>query len=272
LTTVRSTLPVYRFERLTRYPLRHGVTGRYSELPGDGDVNIAGRLAREQALENRAAWAEEIGIDASAIVSGRQVHGNRVEVVDHSDAGRGAALIEEAIPATDAIVTQAIGLPLLVYTADCVPIIAYDPLRHALGLAHVGWRGTVSNVAGALVEGMQNAFESNPADLLVGIGPSIGPCCYEVGDEVIDAWMDLGLTGCDQAVIPRGDRSHLDLWHANRIALEAAGVRRDHIEHSGICTCCASDRYFSRRAANGHRGLFATIAALDVLPESGRDA
>ncbi|MGA7671127.1 MAG: peptidoglycan editing factor PgeF [Nitrolancea sp.] len=265
---VRSTLPIFRFDRLSQFPLRHGITGRHAAMPGDGDVNIAGRIEREQALGNRIAWAEEIGIEAESIVSGRQVHGSRVEVVDGSHRGCGAAFIDDAIPSTDALVTRTVSLPLLVYTADCVPLIAYDPSKHALGVAHAGWRGTVANVAGALVETMHDAFASNPADLIVGIGPSIGPCCYEVGDEVIDAWRESGIARLENAISKSNDRPHLDLWRANELALERVGVPLDHIEHAGICTRCESDRYFSRRAGVGHRGLFATIAALAPLSDS----
>ncbi len=269
---VRSTLPIFRFESFARHPLVHGVTGRHPSLPGEGDVNIAGRIPREDALANRAAWADEIGIDASAIVTGRQVHGNSVQIVNETHAGRGATFIEDAIPATDALVTRTVGLPLLVYTADCVPIIVYDASTHTLGVAHAGWRGTVSNVAGALVETMRDAFGSVPNELLVGIGPSIGPCCYEVGGEVIDSWQNLDIDRGDEAVIRSGDRVHLDLWRANELAFESAGVPLERIERSELCTRCESDRYFSRRSGVGHRGLFATIAALAPLTSFDKDA
>ena len=269
---VRSTLPIFQFQSFMRHPLVHGVTGRHPSMPGEGDVNIAGRIQREDALANRASWAEGIGVDASAIVTGRQVHGNGVQIVDETHAGRGAAFIDDAIPATDALVTRSVGLPLLVYTADCVPIIVYDPSTHSLGVAHAGWRGTVSNVAGALVETMSDAFGSVPNELIVGIGPSIGPCCYEVGDEVVEAWQSLGVERCDDAVIRNGDRVHLDLWRANELIFERAGVPLEHIERSELCTRCESDRYFSRRAGVGHRGLFATIAALKPLTNSDTNA
>ncbi len=262
------SLPIFRFERLGRYPIVHGITTRESRLPGDGDINIAGRLAREEAIENRSLWADRIGVDASAIVSGRQVHGNRVRIVDEEHAGRGACVIDDALTETDALATRSIALPLLVYTADCVPAIVYDPVEHALGLAHAGWRGTVANVAGALVTAMRAELGCDPSNLVVGIGPSIGPCCYEVGDEVIDAWLALGLEGANNAITRVSSRFHLDLWRANGLALETQGVPADQIEYSGVCTRCHSDRFFSRRAGTGHRGLFATVAAL--APRSDR--
>lgn len=253
---------LFRFEGLDAYPLIHAVTTRDPLLPGEGDINIAGRLPREDAIANRRNWAELIGVDADAFVAGRQVHGTHVEVVDERHRGFGALNIEDAIPQTDALITRTPGLPLIIYTADCVPLLVYDPEEHVLGLAHAGWRGTVGNIGGAIIRAMCAEFGSQPSNLIIKVGPSIGPCCYEVGDEVVDAWRASGLDPADEAVRPRRPRSHLDLWRANALALEAAGVSPDHIAHSGVCTRCHADRFFSRRAAQGHRGLFATIAQL----------
>jgi len=253
---------VYQFADLFDYPLIHGVTTRDLSLPGDGDVNIAGRLPLEDAFGNRRNWSLLLGVDAESLVCGRQVHGNTIQLVDERHRGCGADDIATALPATDGIITRTPRLPLMIFTADCVPVIVYDPVQHALGLAHAGWRGTVANIGGGMVAAMNAAFGSQPADLIVKLGPSIGPCCYEVGDEVISAWLDSGIERAIEAVKPAIPRAHLDLWSANRLAFESAGVRSDKIEHSGLCTRCHADRFFSRRAGQGHRGLFGTIAEL----------
>ncbi len=260
---------LFRFDGLARYPLIHAVTTRDPRLPGDGDINIAGRLPCDVAIANRRAWADLIGIDSTALVAGRQIHGTNVRAVDDHHRGFGAVQIEDAIPQSDALITRTIGLPLIIYTADCVPVLLYDPIEHALGLAHAGWRGTVGNIAGEVVAAMQAEFGTRPENLVVKLGPSIGPCCYEVGDEVIDAWRSSGIVQWSEAIVPKEPRAHLDLWRANELAFEAAGVPADHVEHSGICTCCHAKRYFSRRAAQGHRGLFATIAQLQPRPDGG---
>jgi YfiH family protein len=260
---------LFRFQGLERFPLIHAVTTRVPEMPGEGDINIAGRIPREDAIANRHAWAESIGIDANALVSGRQVHGTRVQLVDGAHCGRGAADIEDAIPQTDGLITRIPGVPLIIYTADCVPVLVYDPVEHALGLAHAGWRGTVGNIAGAIVSAMHAEFGSQPANLIVRLGPSIGPCCYEVGDEVIDAWRSSGIERFGEAIQPKEPRAHLDLWRANSLAFEMVGVPATQVEASGICTRCHADRFFSRRAGVGHRGLFATIAQLQPRPHGG---
>ena len=264
--TLESTA-VYQFDSLSTFPLLHGVTTRDPLLPGDGDVNIAGRLPLDDALANRRAWSDAIGVDAEALVTGRQVHGYAVRLVDEQHRGLGALDIAAAIPKTDALITRSPNLPLMIYTADCVPVVVYDPVQHALGLAHAGWRGTVGNIAGNLVASMRAEFGSDPADLCVGLGPSIGPCCYEVGDEVIAAWFASRLDSEALAVRTASPRAYLDLWRANSLAFEAAGVRSDKIEYSNLCTRCHADRFFSRRAGQGHRGLFATIGQLKPRPD-----
>lgn len=257
---------LFHFQGLDAFPLIHGVTTRDPSLPGDGDINIAGRLSREDAVANRRVWADLIGIDASALVAGRQVHGINVQVVDEQHRGHGAVRIEDAVPQTDALITRTPDMPLIIYTADCVPVLVYDPVEHALGLAHAGWRGTVGNIASAVVGTMAAEFGSQPENLIVKLGPSIGPCCYEVGDEVIAAWCASGIERFAEAIVPKEPRAHLDLWRANSLAFEAAGVPVDRIEHSAVCTRCHAERYFSRRAGQGHRGLFATIAQLQSRP------
>jgi copper oxidase (laccase) domain-containing protein len=109
---------------------------------------------------------------------------------------------------------------------------------------------------------MRDELGSRPSDILVGLGPSIGPCCYEVGREVIEGWDALGVDPERQAVIERSPRPYLDLWTANELALAAVGVPWTNVERAGICTRCHSQHFFSRRAGVGHRGLFGAIIAL----------
>ena len=135
--------------------------------------------------------------------------------------------------------------------ADCTPVLLADPRHKAVAAVHAGWRGSAVRAASAAVHAMQHAFDTRPGDLLAGIGPAIGPCCYEVGQDVVDAFADRPELISD---------SRLDLWQANRQALIEAGVPAEQIEMANICTQCESERFFSHRANGGvPAGRFAGI-------------
>lgn len=255
------------FRQIAARPgVRHGITRK---LPGwwrEGDVSLSTGGDPARVLATRRAWGAAIGVDVAAAVAARQVHGNHVAAVGVAERGRGAVALAEGIPATDALITDAPGVPLLLCFADCTPLVFHDPARGAVGLAHAGWRGTVADIAGATVRALAAHYGSDPADLLVGIGPAIGRCCYAVDDPVVDAWAALGVADPAVAVevAPDGDRRQwrFDLARANRRLLERAGVPADRIEDAAICTACHVAAYPSHRAEQGRAGRFAAIIAL----------
>jgi YfiH family protein len=146
---------------------------------------------------------------------------------------------------------------LMLRFADCTPIWLYDCRRGAVGLAHAGWRGTAAGVAGATVRAMEAAFGCRPADLVAGIGPSIGPCCYEVGADVAYAF---GVQGAPFLHPQAPNKWHLDMWAANQDQLADAGVRR--IEVAEMCTACNVVEWFSHRAESGQTGRMGALIAL----------
>jgi YfiH family protein len=143
--------------------------------------------------------------------------------------------------------------------ADCTPVLLVDPKQRAVAAVHAGWRGSAVRAAGAAVEALQERFGSQPWDIIAGIGPAIGPCCYTIGQDVVDAFADRpGLLAQAEGQVK------LDLWEANRQALVEAGVDAEHIEVASICTQCHSDRFFSHRANGGEpAGRFAAVIRLD---------
>ena len=194
--------------------------------------------------EHRTAVCQSCGIDAQDLVYARQVHGATVIQVGESDrrGGEGGG----PLPAADAMATNVPGLPLAVFVADCVPVYLFDPRSQALALVHAGRAGTLRNIAGAALARLTEAFGTRPGDLHALVGPSAGPCCYEVSEDIAKAFRDAGL--------PTRGR-HLDLWEANAIQLAAAGVPREQIEMTGICTICDT-RFFSyRRGAQTCRNM-----------------
>lgn len=246
--------------------VRHGITRK---LPGwwrDGDMSLHTGGDRERVLATRRAWGEAIGIDARLAVAARQVHGWVVAAVTAADRGRGALERETGIPATDALVTDEPGVPLMLSFADCTPLLFHDPVRGVVGAAHAGWRGTVADIAGATVRTLLTRYGSKPADLLVGIGPAIGRCCYAVDAPVIDAWSALDIADPAVAVetAPLAGRRQwrFDLARANRRLLERAGVRPERIEDAAICTSCQVADFPSHRAEHGQAGRFSAIIAL----------
>ncbi len=202
--------------------------------------------------ENHRRIFETLGISRSQIVTARQVHGLEVAVVDEKHRGK-------IIPNTDGLVTSTSGLFLMLRFADCVPVVLYDPVRRAVGLLHAGWKGSIMGIAFRAIELMREAFGSEPEEILAGIGPSIGPCCYEVGEDVAelarDFWPDPPLIRTPQG------KMHLDLWELNRRWLMRAGVKA--VELAGLCTYCRSDEFFSHRASGGLTGRFAAVVGLN---------
>ena len=237
----------FRFASLASLPLVHGMSGRRIGDGHEGDVGHGRGTTPEVIETNRTAFLDAMAIDPEALTVGRQTHGNHVEVVDAGSRGRGRYPAFDGFPTTDGLVTADPSVALGVIVADCVPLVIYDPVAHAVGVVHAGWRGTVGRIAAAAIDTMREAFRSDPADLRVGIGPSIGPCCYEVGAEVVDAWRGAGVDRAEEAIVAGG--SHFDLWSANRLALIAAGVAERNIEVSGVCVRCQVERFFSYRAA-----------------------
>jgi YfiH family protein len=219
---------------------------------------------RDRVYANRRHAFGLFGRDTHTTVHAHMVHGATVARVTEADNGTWVKHV-------DGMVTNQPGCALAMSFADCAPVFLYDPVKKAIGLGHAGWRGAVEDLPGAMVRKMAAEFGSNPADLLAGVGPCIGPCCYEVDEPVIGA-VQAAFTEPDSLFVPasvmsgnrtngaNGRRPHFDLPEANRRNLANAGVTE--IELSGLCTACRTDLFFSHRAENGRTGRFGTILLL----------
>jgi len=266
----RRSLPVIQFGTFPKRGLVHGITGRTDLLPLDGDVSYVTGADSELVRANRATWGTAIGVSSNHWVCAQQVHKARAMIVGAAESGRGSLGFTDALPGTDILVTEEPGLPLVIFCADCTPILLVDPIRRSIAVAHAGWRGTVLDAAGEAVRMLQREFGTRPEDIIAGIGPAIGPCCYDVGSEVIEAWMRTGIDPGGAAVVDRPARQRFDLWEANRRCLVAAGVPSANIEVAGICTRCNARRFFSHRSGVAPEGRFAAVIALDGGSTHGR--
>ena len=155
------------------------------------------------------------------------------------------------IAGVDALITSCRGAMLAMRFADCVPVLLYDPIHQAVGLAHAGWRGSAAGIASRTVRAMTQAFDTRPGDVLAGIGPSIGRCCYEVGHPVIQHF-SAHFPWWRQVVADEAGSLHLDLWETNRRQLLDAGLADEQITVAGLCTACHTEDFYSHRREHGH--------------------
>jgi hypothetical protein len=250
-------LVTYHFESLAVEGLVHAVftrLGGVSQGPFTS-LNVGRRVGDDEmaVAENHRRIYAYLLLGADQVVTAHQVHGNHVAVVGSDDTG-------SVIPNTDGLVTNTPGVALLLRFADCQPILLYDPARHAVGLIHAGWRGVAQGIARRAVEVMRESFGTRSQDLVAGLGPAIGPCCYTVGHEVAAA-MGYALRDWKRVMSPQGeDEWRFDLPAANAQRLHAEGVR--HIEQANLCTACHQDEFYSHRGDNGLTGRFAVVAFL----------
>jgi YfiH family protein len=262
--TTSTLLRPLQGSQIGRLPfIRHGITRRVPGL-GDADGNISYSEPRDpvDAWRMRQLWCEAIGIDPTTLVTAHQVHGNYVGVVPKSSAGTGSAPGTSLFGKYDSLVTCEPNVAVMMTHADCLAVILCDPQTRSVGVVHAGWRGTVSDVAGAAVRTMIDSFSCGPEEILAFIGPGICRSCYAVGDEVVEGWRSSMPAGGDSAIFRSGDAWHFDLEEANWLQLRAMGLRNDAIERSRICTRCHGDEWFSHRGQGPTTGRFASIISV----------
>ena len=205
--------------------------------------------------ENYRRFAAAVGFEAEDIVTSDQTHTANVRVITEEDRGNGITKPRQYTD-VDGMITNVPGLVLATFYADCVPLYFVDPVHHAIGLSHSGWRGTVAKIGAVTVERMREEYGSEPGDIYSAIGPSICQDCYEVSEDVIQEFRTtFGRKDWDVLFYRKENGKYqLNLWEANRIIMQEAGIREEHISMPGICTCCNPEFLFSHRASHGKRG------------------
>lgn len=225
-------------------------TGQWTSLNQGGTVGDE----RNNTIENRKRAFEFLNRKVESIFDVWQVHGNTVICAEKP------RNLDEPHVKADAIITNNPELTLFMRFADCVPIILFDPTKQVIGGVHAGWKGTVNNIVGDTVLAMQKTYSVNPSDIVAGIGPSIGPDHYIVGEEVCAMAAETFGDDLDQIVSFDKENIHFNLWRANEYLLEKLGVKS--IESAKTCTACNLGDWYSHRAENGATGRFGALIAL----------
>ena len=213
----------------------------------------------ENVRENYAILGRAVGFLPERTVFTRQVHSDVIERVGAAQCGRG--LQYEATEGCDGLITDEPGVALTVFSADCTPVLLYDPVRRAAGAVHAGWRGTAAGIAAKAAEKMVRELGCRPENIRAAVGPCIGPCCFETDDDVPAAMHDALGTQADPFLTRQGAKWHIDLKAINAHWLESLGVR--HIDICPHCTACRQDLYWSHRKVGNARGAQIALLALE---------
>ncbi|MDH6355799.1 YfiH family protein [Dysgonomonas sp. PH5-45] len=215
-------------------------------------------------LENRRRLATFVNVKSTCLYFPHQVHGTEIRIIDKDFLSKPENEKAELLNGIDAVITDRKNICIGVSTADCVPILIYDPQKHILAAIHAGWRGTQAQIAAKTIRRMGEEFGCQPSDLRVGIGPAISAAHFEVGDEVVEAFADAGYKIGDIGYVnSETQKTHIDLWRANEIQLSEAGVLPQNIEVARkFCTFSCPDMFFSARRQTINSGRMITGGVL----------
>lgn len=220
---------------------------------GDSDENV---------MENFQRFCAAAGFDRKTLVASSQDHHTFIRRVTAENYGTGIWKPKD-LQSVDGLITNEPNVTLVTYYADCVPLYFLDPENRAIGLAHAGWRGTVAKMAEKTVHAMVREFGSNPRTMVAAIGPSIGPCCFEVDTPVYEEFARLTELHPQEFMVEEdGGKYRINLWEANRRILVNAGIPAENITVSQLCTKCNAEWLYSHRASGGKRGGLAAMMCI----------
>jgi len=261
---MRFSLKTHTIDSFSFFPrLVHAFSPRsFEREKGVHEELLLGRKADPRSSQqHRQLLLENLNIDSKEIFFVKQVHGDRVFVLDDPQKSADQVEQEEA----DALITHLTEKPIAVLTADCVPIILYDPVNHVAGVIHAGRKGTQMSIASKTISTLSMVYGSRPKDVVMALGPAIGGCCYEVEDLCIAPFRE-NCRGWENFVTANSQsRFMLDLLKANEMDGARAGISKENIHRSGECTSCNNDRWFSYRR-EGTTGRIVSLAMLREEP------
>ena len=267
----KNHVPYIQFKNLSATGIvKHGFstrkggvsTGIFSSM----NLNFKRGDDPDAVLENYRRMAAALNMRVEDMVLSDQTHTTNVRVITEEDRGKGI-LRPQDYSDVDGMITNVPGIVLVTSYADCVPLYFVDPVRKAIGLSHSGWKGTVGHIGQKTVWKMHEVYGSEPKDIVAAIGPSICQSCYEVSDDVAEAFR-ANFTADEAAdiLLDKGNGKYqLDLWKANWYVLTDAGILPEHLSVTDLCTACHPDRLWAHRKTNGQRGgLSAFLSLIDT--------
>ncbi|HEX3076197.1 MAG TPA: peptidoglycan editing factor PgeF [Lachnospiraceae bacterium] len=256
------------FPVLERIPyVKHGFSTRLGGVSKDhlSSLNLSFTMESnpENVIENYSRICSALAINPISMIFSDQVHDTKIHVVREEDR-RSVISYEKELVGIDGLITNVKGLTLVTYYADCVPLYFVDTRNHAIGLSHSGWKGTVHKMAVRTIEAMTKEYGTNPKDVVAVIGPSICQECYEISEDVALEFQNAYDSDIVEQILERKENGkyQLDLWLANTENCREAGILKENITVSNICTCCNHDILYSHRASKGKRGNLAAFLSL----------
>ena len=251
-------LDLYKFTHFKTYPsLLHAVSTKSSDQPYAFSLALHTGEEATKIVANRQLLSETLGTDEKLhYIVANQTHSDHIKIITDKE-NQGWERLEGAIEDCDALITNIPGIVLNILTADCVPILLYDKEKDVVAAIHAGWKGTQAHIALKTVQKMQEVYGCDPKDILAGIAPSIGACCYEVDKDVAEHFFNV-----PESFTAVGDKYMLDLPYINKQQLLKAGLHEELIQMSEICTACEVTQFFSYRKEKGCSGRFMSMIGL----------
>ncbi len=248
----------YRFKQFENYlGCIHAVTTKGPLEPYIFSLALHTGEDKTSIINNRKKVSSSLGkIDNLHFIVANQTHSDHINVITKKET-KGWKGLDDAVIDCDALITNQKGVMLTILTADCVPVLLYDKEKEVVAAIHAGWKGTEAKIVSKTVERMIKVFDSDPKDIIAGVAPAIGRCCYEVGEDVAKHFFYE-----PRSIDVRGEKYMLDLPFINKKQLLDSGLLETHIEMSGVCTACEVERFFSYRKEQGCSGRFMSMIGL----------
>lgn len=265
----KNKVPYITFPKLQRYEqdIVHGFSTRLGGVSTKhwSTMNLSFSRGDDQkaVMENHRLFADAVGYNREKLVFSDQVHLTKIYKVTSQDAGKGI-IKESDIKGIDGLVTNEPGIPLITFYADCVPLFFYDPVKKVVGMAHSGWRGTVGKIGAEMIRFMEKEYDSQPKDIVCAIAPSICQKCYEVSEDVAVQFLEVfGKDYGDELLYQKENGKYqLNLHYACEQTLLDAGIKKENIDVTNLCTCCNPELFFSHRITGDKRGNLAGVIGL----------